>query len=181
MNVVGRQSAVRVVDLGGYHGHHHAVAARSLPRTTFDWTVVELPDVVQSCADITTSGLHFTTDLRAALQSGADICVASASLNYIADPMGALTAMVRAASAVVLLRLPLWPIAEHRPAIQRLSRHSAQAGYPTWFFSETQFRDQVGTLGRIILSFDVPEDRAYFAGHYGCYQGLVIASGVSGA
>ncbi len=163
MNVGGVQSTARVVDLGGYHGHHHAVASTSLPRTTFDWTVVELPDVVESCADIATSRLHFTTDLPAALGSGADICVASASLNYLADPMGALTAMARAARAVVLLRLPLWPIAEHRPAIQRLSRHSAEAGYPTWFFSETQFRDQVAGMGRIILSFDVPEDRAYFA------------------
>jgi putative methyltransferase (TIGR04325 family) len=181
MGLAVPESTMRVVDLGGYHGGHRDVVVRAFPESTFDWTVVELPDVVRACSGATSPGLHFTSDLDEALGEGVDICLASASLNYVPDPRSTLAAMARRSRAVVLLRLPLWPITQHRPAIQRLSRHSAEVGYPTWFFSETQFRAEVAALGRIVLSIDVPEDRAYFSGHYGCYRGLVIAAGVPGA
>lgn len=181
IDLVGSKSRVRVVDLGGYHGGHRAVAVRAFPRMSFEWTVVELPDIVRSCRGLVSPDLAFTSDLNHALDAGADICLASASLNYVADPVSTLASMIRTAVAVVLLRLPLWPIAQHSPAIQRLSRHSEELGYPTWFFSETQFRREVSSIGSIVMSFDIPEDRAYFAGHYGCYQGLVIAGEASGA
>lgn len=175
--VMGQRVAhrtLRVVDLGGAEGIYRGVVALAFPEVDLDWTVVELPEVVAAYERSGHDRLHFTSSLAAALDAPVDVVLASASLNYVAEPAKTLARAASRARHVIATRLPLWPLPVHRPAMQRVGRGSNTVGYPTWFFSRNQFLNEVDALGSMQLLFEVPQDRAYFAGHYGTYHGLVF-------
>lgn len=163
---------VRVLDFGGASGHYHDVATSAFPTVSWEWTVVETPTMVRLAAR-DGAGISWTSDLDAMLGERWDFALASASLNYVPDPLQVLSGLCRVASHVFVTRLPLWPIDRHLPAVQRLSR-ADRGTYPTWFFSETVFLEQVREFGDIVLRFDVPEDTARVAGHRCSYTALVI-------
>jgi len=171
----GPSGQVRVLDFGGASGHYFDVAAAAYPDVSWQWTVVETP-IMASLAANSMAGrsISWTSDLDAALHKRWDFVLASASLNYVPEPLKALTALGRTAPYALLTRLPLWPVAHHLPAIQRLSRRQRAGAYPTWVFSEEQFLDEVEAVGDVVLRFDVPEDTARIAGHRGAYAGLLI-------
>ena len=171
-----RDEPVRVVDFGGYEGKHADLIQDLFPQHSFDWVVVDLPSVVEVMSDRSRPGLTFLSDSAAALKTGPDFILASASLNYIADPTDMLRTMCANASFVVLTRLPLWPINHHAPAIQHTQRRPVKISYPTWFFSERVFMSEIPLGSDILLDFECPDDRAGFAGHYSTYRGLVIAT-----
>lgn len=170
----GTSGPVRVVDFGGYDGKHHAMMASHFATVDFSWTVVELPQVVNKFDNHRAPGLSFTSELNDALCGGADIVLASASLNYVPDPLVRLTTMLSSSQVVVLSRLPLWPIPEHHVAIQRAQR-KPEISYPTWFFSEVQFLSELGKSTEVLLDVEFPDDRASFKSHYSTYRGLVLA------
>lgn len=170
---VGR--AVRVVDFGGADGRHLALLETVFPGQAFDWMVVELPDVVESMKGRSRPGLAFSADLNDALAESADIVFASAALNYVPEPMGLLDRFMDSSSVVILSRLPLWPIPAHQVAVQRPQRKPIEISYPTWFFSECLLLKDVSSLATVLFDFISPDDRGYFAGHYGRYRGLVLA------
>jgi len=175
---VGR--AVRVVDFGGADGRHLALLETVFPGQAFDWTVVELPDVVESMKGRSRPGLAFSTDLEVSLAESADIVFASGALNYVPEPMGLLDRLMDSSSVVILSRLPLWPIPAHRVAVQRPQRKPVEISYPTWFFSEPLFLQDVSSSARVLFDFISPDDRGYFAGHYGRYRGLVLSGNLRG-
>jgi putative methyltransferase (TIGR04325 family) len=165
---------IRVVDLGGFDGKHAELVQLSFPGTAFEWVVVDLPAVVAEMTPRQRPGLEFTADLEVALNGGVDVCLASASLNYVPNPDEMLRMMCEAARHVLLVRIPLWPITRHTPAIQRVQRRPIEVSYPTWFFSQVQFLAELNDKARILLNFECPHDRAYFDGHYSTYRGLLL-------
>jgi len=169
---------VRVLDLGGFRGEHRSVIASAFPDIPFIWTIVEIPEVATRLSSHADDQVQWTSDLSAVASLGADICLASATLNYMPEPFDALRTLAECAPHVIVTRLPLWPIAQHAIAIQRPGRRTSASGYPTWFFSDERFREQLAELGTVVLEFVVPEDRSYAAGHFGSYQGLVLRSSV---
>lgn len=171
-----RSGPVRVVDFGGHDGKHADLIQHLFPQFAFDWVVVDLPSVVEVMSARSRPGLAFVSDSSAALKAGPDVILASASLNYIADPMGMLRMMCAHGSFVVLTRLPLWPIERHTAAVQHTQRRPADISYPTWFFSEQRLMSEIPMGSEILLDFACPDDRAAFAGHYSTYRGLVIAT-----
>ena len=171
-----RDGPISVVDFGGYDGKHADLIQHLFPKLSFDWVVVDLPAVVDVMCDRSRPGLTFVSDPAAALSAEPDVILASASLNYIADPTDMLRTMCLHASFVVLTRLPLWPIVRHTPAIQRTQRRPVDISYPTWFFSERVFMSEIPSGSDILMDFVCPDDRAGFAGHYSTYRGLVIAT-----
>ena len=171
-----RGGPVTVVDFGGYDGKHADLIQHLFPQLSFDWVVVDLPGVVEVMSVRSRPGLTFVSDPSAALEAGPDVILASASLNYIADPADMLRMMCANGSFVVLTRLPLWPIERHTAAVQHTQRRPVDISYPTWFFSEPVFMAQIPTGLDILFDFVCPDDRAGFAGHYSTYRGLVIAT-----
>ncbi len=171
-----RDGPISVVDFGGYDGKHADLIQHLFPELTFEWIVVDLPGVVEVMSVRRRPGLAFVSDPSAALEPGPDVILASASINYIADPMDMLRMMCSHASVVVLSRLPLWPIDRHTPAIQHTQRRPVDISYPTWFFSEHVFMSEIPSGSDVLLDFVCPDDRAGFAGHYSTYRGLVIVS-----
>jgi len=120
--------------------------------------------------------LRFVSDLEEAMDRGCDIAVASASLNYVPDPYLTIGLLSKAALALVIARAPLWPIPDDRVAIQHVSSGGGTFSYPTWFFSQDAFRQRVRTFGALDMEVEFPDDRAFFAGHYGTYRGVVVST-----
>ena len=171
-----RDGPVSVVDFGGYNGKHADLIQHLFPELSFDWVVVDLPGVVEVMAVRSRPGLAFVSDPSASLQARPDVILASASINYIANPTDMLRIMCAHGSCVVLTRLPLWPIDRHTPAVQHTQRRPVDISYPTWFFSEHVFMSEIPLGSKVLLDFVCPDDRAGFAGHYSTYRGLVIAN-----
>ncbi len=171
-----RGGPVSVVDFGGYDGKHADLIQRLFPQLSFDWVVVDLPGVVEVMSARSRPGLAFVSDPSAALEAGPDVILASASLNYIANPTDMLRMMCANGSFVVLTRLPPWPIHRHSAAVQHTQRRPVEISYPTWFFSEVEFLAEVNMSSKVLLDFVCPDDRAAFAGHYSTYRGLVLAT-----
>ncbi|MEI8261964.1 MAG: hypothetical protein WCG77_10745 [Actinomycetes bacterium] len=171
-----RSGPVSVVDFGGYDGKHADLIQHLLPQLAFDWVVVDLPSVVEVMSARSRPGLAFVSDPSAALEAGPDVILASASLNYIANPTDMLRVMCAHGSFVVLTRLPLWPIERHTAAVQHTQRRPVDISYPTWFFSEQMFMSEIPLESEVLFDFVCPDDRAGFAGHYSTYRGLVIAT-----
>jgi putative methyltransferase (TIGR04325 family) len=169
-------SPIRVVDFGGYDGKHADLIQSVFSELSFEWVVVDLSPVVGAMSGRSRPGLEFTSDLLAALDARADVFLASASLNYVPNPIAMLGTMCTNASFVVLTRLPLWPIESHAAAVQHTQRRPVEISYPTWFFSEQQFMTGLPTGSKILLDFVCPDDRASFEGQYLTYRGLVIAT-----
>lgn len=176
ISALGRQAGpLRVLDFGGFDGAHADLITAAFPSVPFDWTVVDLPAVAETMRVRARPGLVFTSSLTEALGSGVDIAYASASINYLAEPVGILDQLLKQSAATVLTRLPLWPISDNRVAVQRAQRRPVEISYPTWFFSEAWFLAYVEARSKLLLDFGCPDDRGSFAGHYAQYRGLVLA------
>lgn len=165
---------IRVVDFGGYDGKHADLIMAAFPRLKFDWTVVDLPSVVESMSRWRNSEMKFTTDLDSALSEAADVILASASLQYVHDPQAVMETFCHRSAAVILSRLPLWPISEHCVAVQHSERRPSKVSYPAWFFSEKLFISELPAGSEIVLDLICPDDRAAFTGLYLKYRCLVI-------
>lgn len=169
---LGSSSApIRVLDFGGFDGRYEALMSATFPDLSFSWTVVELPSVVTAFSTHVPS-IDFSSDLDACLAGRPHIFFASASLNYIPDPDEVLSRALTTCSTAILTRVPLWPLVEHRVAVQRTQR-KPEVSYPTWFFSEDRFLAELENLADVVLEFECPDDRAAFNGHYSTYRGLV--------
>jgi putative methyltransferase (TIGR04325 family) len=165
----------RVLDFGGAFGHYFDVAGSAFPGVSWEWTVVETPTMVALAAETRADrSISWTSDLGSTPGEGRDLVFASASLNYVPDPVGVLATLARCAPYVLLTRLPLWPVEHHLPAVQRHSRMVRRGAYPTWVFSEADFLAEIDAIGDVLLRFDVPEDTARMAGHRATYAGLLI-------
>lgn len=172
---LGGPQHLRVVDIGGSRGDARAAAAAALPAVRLDWTVVELPAHVRQLQTEGRSDVTYTADLDMALRQRADVTLASALLNYVPHPHELIAILAERSSTSLLLRLPLWPIPRDRIAIQHLSRTDRGRGYPCWFFSDSEFRHVGVARAELLMDVASPDDRAYFAGHYGSYRALAVA------
>jgi len=168
--------AIRVVDFGGADGRYADLVSCAFPSMQFDWIVVETPRVVESMQPRTRRNLAFATDLALVLEEPADISFASAAINYVRSPVPTVNCLLKGSSLTILARLPLWPTTKHEVAVQRTQRKPFEISYPTWFFSEEDFMHEIRDKAEVLLDFICPEDKAYFAGHYNHYRGLVLAS-----
>ncbi len=177
---IDANQTVRVLDVGGFDGAYSEVIRNQFPKVEFDWTVVELPVVVNHFAAIN-NRVYYSTDLQQSLRKRPDVVFASAVINYMPNPHEILESFFNSTQVVILNRLPLWPIPQDQPAIQTAQRKLFLIQYPAWFFSETRFLSRVGSKADVLSDFEVAQDRAYFAGHYGTYRGLVLHTKTQGA
>lgn len=166
---------VSVLDLGGWDGTYASPVRACFPSINVSWTVVETVSVAVQFERVHhPQWLRWSADVQEILDDGIDIVFASGSLHLFPDPDATLRKLMTASRYVILTRLPLWPLDEHRPAAQIIKRGTS-VGYPNWFFSEATFLENIRrTGGRVIAEWEVPEDSAYFAGQRCSYRGLLI-------
>ena len=177
---IDANQGIRVLDVGGFDGAYSEVMRNQFPEVEFDWTVVELPVVVNHFAAIN-NRVSYSTDLQQSLQTRPDVVFASAVINYLPNPHEVLESFFNNTKVVILNRQPLWPLDQDQPAIQTAQRKPFLIQYPVWFFSKKQFLSRVASKADVLSDFEVFQDRAYFAGHYGTYRGLVLRTKTEGA
>lgn len=164
---------ISVLDFGGFDGRYATLVRDAFPDREISWTVVETPQVVDFFSTRSTD-VTYTSNLSDGLRERPAIVFASGSLHYVPNPNLILSEIAENTDLVVLHRLPLWPIPNHEAAVQTVTRSPDLISYPTWFFSANAFREHASESFETILRFESPEDRAYFAGHYCTYSGLVL-------
>lgn len=104
------QKRLKVLDLGGAFGAHYFLAKRYFPQTDFEWTVLEVPKVVQKGQVLENEELRFL-DLKGELSQKIgdfDLVFTSATLQHMPDPELALNfLLMQNAPNLLLLRLGL--------------------------------------------------------------------------
>lgn len=165
--------SIEVVDFGGGTGKSAHLVRRVFPALRFHWSVVEQPHVVDAMLQAPVPNVEYLSDLNRALDRRPSIILASASLNYISDPLNLLRQFCEASDVTILNRLPLWPLRSHSAAVQCVGRDAHDPSYPTWFSAEEKFRATASKLAEIVYEFESPGDRAYFRGTYRTYSGMV--------
>jgi putative methyltransferase (TIGR04325 family) len=173
---LGDTQTLRVLDFGGWSGVYSVAIRQAFPTLELNWTVVETPAVSHQFQHLPAPD-WLSWEVTPDSAHGYDMVLASGSLNYVPDPIPTLQKLARLAPYLVVTRLPLWPIPAHLPAAQYVDRR-AGLGYPTWFFSDAAFRQELATFATITVEWSVPQDTAYF-GHHRCdYRGLILESSV---
>lgn len=169
-----------VLDMGGASGDYAWALRTAFPTLDLRWTVLETPVVVQQMRKAETPNwMTWTADPDEI--GPTHLGLASAVLNYVPDPNQTLMWLATHCPWFIVTRLPLWPIASARAAVQRPTKRESGGSYPTWFFSDSTFRKDLRKFGSIEMSWDVPEDTAVFAGTRRDYVGLLIKSNVHGS
>ena len=177
---IDANQVVRVLDIGGFDGAYAEVIKNQFPEVEFEWTVVELPVVVNHFAT-RNDRISYSPNLQQSLQTRPDVVFAPAVINYLSNPHEVLESFFNNTKVVILNRLPLWPLTQDQAAIQTAQRKPFLMQYPVWFFAEAQFLSRVALRSDLLLDFEVAQDRAYFAGHYSTYRGLVLHTKPQGA
>lgn len=167
-------SSLRVLDVGGFAGQYWALAKSVFPRLELHWTILETPEVADFyLREVVDGGPRWIADLRHA-DIAYDVVVASASLNYLPEPIAFTRSLCRRTQWLLCSRLPLWPLSGHTPAVQRRRFGSKFSMYPTWFFSEGLFLSELTRYGTVMMDCDVGSDRAFFQGTYRAYRSLLL-------
>ena len=151
----------RILDFGGEFGQHFWRLKSALPNSKLDYTVLDLPKVVKMADPLPGGDLSFVAEVDG-LQAHYDVAIASATVQYLEDPMGAINGLMNVATMVVLNRVPLFQIDQHRVAVQKKNFWSKSADYPSWFFSRTQFFEKLNIREDETWTFLNSQDKAYF-------------------
>lgn len=167
------RAEISVLDFGGGDGRYADAVRRVIPARQWRWTVVETPAVVQLFGSGDDHHTRWVTNMGDV--GSADVVLASGALNVVPDPYGVLRRLVSVAPYLILNRLPLWPILDDNVACQLPTKRRG-FGYPTWFFSESRFKAEVTSVGRVLMEWEVPQDSAFFAGSRHSYRGLLVES-----
>jgi putative methyltransferase (TIGR04325 family) len=170
---------IGVLDVGGFDGAYAKVIKNQFPRVNFEWTVVELQAVVNHFAK-SNDRISYAPNLQRSLLTKPHVVFASAVINYLSNPHEVIESFFNNAKVIILNRPPLWPLTQDQVAIQTAQRKPFLMQYPVWFFAEAQFLSRIASRSDLLLDFEVPQDRAYFAGHYSTYRGLVLQTKIQG-
>lgn len=84
------QKSLRVLDIGGALGTHYFVVKHLLPQITLDWTIIEMPAMVEKGRQLNQAGLQFHTQDSfskcPAEQKAFDLVFSSATLQHVPEP-----------------------------------------------------------------------------------------------
>jgi len=152
---------LRVIDFGGGTGHYYYLMHRYLD--DLSWAVLETPEMAKACGAFANSQLsfHSSTDT---LSGEYDVVIMSSVLNFVEEPLATFRKLAERAPFCLINRLPLIPSDEDRLTIQRVPPSIYTASYPFWFFSEKLFLRTVEATHRILMRWDVPQDKYFLDG-----------------
>jgi putative methyltransferase (TIGR04325 family) len=155
----------RLFDLGGNIGLHFYTFQRYLQYPTgFEWQICDLPEItaagVKVAAQRTSNGLRFTNDVSDA--SGADILLASGTLQYIENPFS--TVLSRLQHKPKHLLVNKLPLSSWKTFVTL--QNIGPVICPYYIFNKTEFIDSVCMLGyEVTDTWTNPEFNCYIPYH----------------
>jgi len=160
----GRPTTLRVLDFGGTMGGHFHSLEVHWPWCSLHWTVCETAAVAAAgaaefeCDRPGGSLLRISDDAATLLASGVDLVFASGSLQFI-EHWRAMLEQFRAASWLMLDRVPLIEHPSDLIAIQVVPASYTDTRYPGWKFAAASWLPRLAQAGfEPVLKWLVPED-----------------------
>jgi putative methyltransferase (TIGR04325 family) len=162
---------LRVIDFGGGTGHYYYLMRRYLDHLS--WAVLETPEMAAACGAFANAQLsfHSSTDT---LTGEYDIVIMSSVLNFVEEPLATFRKLSERALFCLINRLPLIPSERDRLTIQRVPPSIYRASYPFWFFSENLFLRAIEDTHKVLMRWDVPQDKYFLDGRVVVSCGLLL-------
>jgi putative methyltransferase (TIGR04325 family) len=145
-----QSGTLRVLDVGGSLGSKWFQHRDFLPSLApMKWAVVEQPMLVAAAESTFASdnlSFHATMADASAWLGGVDICVFSASLQYLQDPDKELREAAHLSGHSLLIdRSPVWEERDHHLAVQHVGIYEKPVSYPSWVMSRRRLMGVVGS------------------------------------
>jgi len=150
-----------VLDVGGAAGVYFHYLRLLSPRLPLNWTVLELPGIVEAVRNIP-SPVTFVDQIERA-DRVYDVALASGSLQYFEDPAAGIKTCFEKGKRIILNRMPVTAEPEHTIRVQKVPPHLHEASMPVWFFSEDRLIECIRQFGSIDLAWDVAADENTWA------------------
>lgn len=162
---------LRVIDFGGGTGHYYYLMRRYLDQLS--WAVLETPEMVAACRAFATEGLSYHSSPET-LSGEYDVVIMSSVLQALEKPLSTFRDIAQRAPFCIINRLPLISSDKDRLTIQRVPPSIYKASYPFWFFSEGLFLRAVEDTHRLLMRWEVPQDRYFLDGKEIVNCGLLL-------
>src|SRR4051794_33181668 len=135
----GSVRPLQVLDWGGGIGHYALLSRQFYPEVAIDYTVSELPTLVDAGHRLLPD-VAFTADGVAALDKPYDLIYASSSLQYVRDIYDLLAKIAASGSRwIMICRMPFVDRADDFVVIQRPQRYGYDTEYTGWFLNRNKF------------------------------------------
>lgn len=88
IGIMKENKTIRVLDFGGAFGTHYFIAKKYFPLVSFDWNIIELPEVVKTGKALENSELKFI-DIKNNYENPIgefDLVITSCTLQHMPDP-----------------------------------------------------------------------------------------------
>lgn len=168
---------LHVLDFGGSLGSTYFQCRHFLrPVPALRWSVVEQPaHAACGAREFANDELQFFTDVTAAIQAGQpDVLILSGVLQFLPDPIAWLTSMLDHRIKYVLVDRTYFHFQTgHRLTVQHVPAWIYPASYPTWFFSESEFRNCFATHYELVADF-LAHDEPILPDAYACAKGMIF-------
>lgn len=171
---LNRENTVRVLDFGGADGKHFKLVSALFDEVSFDWTIYEIPEVVDKHNQLEVRNLKWSKDLP---DESLDISLASSSLQYSENSQDYLRFMLKNSKFIILDRLSV--ISGNSDIVMRQnvwSRDTGKTSYPCWYFSLEKLLERVEETHRVLATWNVPEDSPWILGRRRANFGLIAIS-----
>jgi putative methyltransferase (TIGR04325 family) len=174
--------SLKVLDWGGAWGMFYHYLHRALPGITLDWVIVDTETTVKTFAPYSENHLHWqstlpeapTGNIRAA-DKPFDVCLLSASLQYLDRPEANLRRLTGLGRYLLINRAPLLDGDDDQIAFQRCSHSShPNLNLPTRLLSEKKLIHLLKSLGTLRLDWSVPQDHATLEDKKVSFRGFLL-------
>lgn len=156
--VVDRLSAdgmISVLDVGGGNGAYGFTMRQLSRHHQFNWTVLEARHVAEACKGVTDT-VQFISEWDAVTKN--DVTLISGTLQYLESPYEILMQAAEHSDWIILTRLPIQNSDSDKVVIQHVPPQLYKGSMPMYCFSEKMIRSEIGKIGEIVLSWEVPAD-----------------------
>ena len=163
-----------IVDLGGGLGTHYFQYRKYISSQNVNWTVIELPKVVESGkSEFSNEELSFADSLSKSENSS--LVLFSCSLQYLENPYSVLDQVIeKKFSHIIFNRTPFIKKNHDRLTIQTTKEPIYNASYPAWFFCEAKLKKYFLDNGyELIDDFSNPDRVHLITGEY-YFKGLTF-------
>jgi putative methyltransferase (TIGR04325 family) len=162
-HVIQAKGSFQILDLGGALGNSYRQNRWFLPKTTdYIWCVVEQERFVETGKRLFENHkLKFETTIPTAIERyHPNIAVMSNALQRMEHPFDVLTELAKTDIPYLFIdRTPVISSPENRITRSGLPAVSDSTFYPTWVFSESEFKKKLQEHYRIINEFDMDSKR----------------------
>lgn len=164
----------KVVDFGGAGGGYFFDLRAMLPRLE-SWVVVESDSVVRALSNVNNVPVELTFERSIPSQEN-QVILAIGAIPCVERGLKMLDEFAAKSDFLILDRTPVMPQDRSWVSIQRTSRLFGETGtsYPSWFFSQEDFENQIQGKWSVIMEWQVPEDAPWMSGRREPYRGYLL-------